>query len=62
MLPFHRRVQAADYREGAQLTEVPMDALRKALNPAAEETLDPDDWTAVQALSHQIVDEAISCH
>ena len=36
-----------------------MDALRKALNPAAEETLDPDDWTEVQALSHQIVDDAV---
>ena len=36
-----------------------MDAL-KALNPAAEETLDPDDWTEVQALSHQIVDDAVS--
>ncbi|KAB0265918.1 pyridoxal phosphate-dependent decarboxylase family protein [Microvirga brassicacearum] len=36
-----------------------MGALRKALNAAAEETLDPDDWTDVQALSHQIVDDAI---
>jgi aromatic-L-amino-acid decarboxylase len=35
-----------------------MNALRKALNPA-EETLDPDDWAAVQALSHQIVDDAV---
>ncbi len=36
-----------------------MDALRKALNAAAEETLDPDDWTDVQALSHRIVADAI---
>ena len=36
-----------------------MDALRKALNPAAEETLDPDDWSDVQALSHRIVDDAV---
>ena len=36
-----------------------MDAL-KALNPTAEETLDPDDWSEVQALSHQIVDDAVS--
>ena len=35
-----------------------MDAL-KALNPTAEETLDPDDWTEVQALSYQIVDDAV---
>jgi glutamate/tyrosine decarboxylase-like PLP-dependent enzyme len=27
--------------------------------PKPEETLDPDDWTDAQALSHQIVDEAI---
>lgn len=37
-----------------------MDTLRKALNPAAEETLDPNDWTEVQELSHQIVDDAVS--
>ena len=37
-----------------------MDPLRNALNAAAEETLDPDDWTEVQALSHQIVDDAVS--
>jgi aromatic-L-amino-acid/L-tryptophan decarboxylase len=36
-----------------------VDAL-KALNPTAEETLDPDDWSEVQALSHQIVDDAVS--
>jgi aromatic-L-amino-acid/L-tryptophan decarboxylase len=34
-----------------------MDAL--ALKAAAEETLDPDDWADVQALSHQIVDDAV---
>ncbi len=33
-----------------------MDTLRKA---AAEETLDPDDWADVQALSHQVVDDAV---
>jgi aromatic-L-amino-acid/L-tryptophan decarboxylase len=36
-----------------------MDALRKALNTATEETLDPDDWADVQALSHLIVDDAV---
>ena len=36
-----------------------MDALKKALNGAAEETLDPDDWTDVQALSHRILDDAV---
>ena len=36
-----------------------MDALRKALDAAAEETLDPDDWTEVRTLSHQIVDDAV---
>jgi hypothetical protein len=36
-----------------------MDALQKALNGAAEETLDPDDWTDVQALSHRILDDAV---
>jgi aromatic-L-amino-acid/L-tryptophan decarboxylase len=36
-----------------------MDALRKALDAAAEETLDPDDWTEVRALSHQIVNDAV---
>ncbi len=28
--------------------------------PAAEETLDPDDWADVQALSHRIVEDAIA--
>jgi hypothetical protein len=32
----------------------------KALNQTAEETLDPDDWSEVQALSHQIVDDAVT--
>ena len=36
-----------------------MDPLRNALNAAAEETLDPADWTELQALSHQIVDDAV---
>jgi aromatic-L-amino-acid decarboxylase len=36
-----------------------MDALPKALNAATEETLDPDDWADVQALSHRIVEDAI---
>lgn len=36
-----------------------MAALRGALNAPAEETLDPDDWASVQALSHRIVDDAI---
>jgi glutamate/tyrosine decarboxylase-like PLP-dependent enzyme len=36
-----------------------MGALRKSSKPAAEETLDPADWAELQALSHQIVDEAV---
>ena len=36
-----------------------MDASRKALNAATEETLDPDDWTEMEALSHRIVDDAV---
>src|SRR4051812_14584107 len=32
---------------------------RKASTPAEEETLDPADWTEVQGLSHQIVDDAV---
>ena len=36
-----------------------MDALRKASSAAAEESLDPDDWAEVQALSRQIVDDAV---
>ena len=29
------------------------------MNAAAEESLDPDDWTDVQVLSHQIIDDAV---
>ncbi|MFU0507233.1 pyridoxal phosphate-dependent decarboxylase family protein [Pseudaminobacter sp. NGMCC 1.201702] len=36
-----------------------MDALRIPMPAAAEETLDPADWTEVQALSHQVIDDAI---
>lgn len=36
-----------------------MDSSRKNLNTAAEETLDPSDWTDVLALSHRIVDDAV---
>src|SRR5215472_13295546 len=36
-----------------------MDALRKALNARAEETLDPDDWSEVERLSHQIIEDAV---
>ncbi|RWK60593.1 aspartate aminotransferase family protein [Mesorhizobium sp.] len=39
-----------------------MDAMLKAVGTAstvAEETLDPVDWTEVQALSHRIVDDAV---
>jgi aromatic-L-amino-acid decarboxylase len=36
-----------------------MDAMQKSSNPAAEETLDPVDWSELQTLSHQIVDDAI---
>ncbi|WP_457580360.1 pyridoxal phosphate-dependent decarboxylase family protein [Ensifer canadensis] len=36
-----------------------MEASRKAPATAGEETLDPDDWTDLRALSHRIVDDAI---
>src|SRR3954447_8381117 len=36
-----------------------MDAPRKGLNVTAEETLDPGDWAELQALSHQIIDDAV---
>ena len=36
-----------------------MDASLKTSSVAAEETLDPSDWTEVQALSHQILDDAV---
>jgi glutamate/tyrosine decarboxylase-like PLP-dependent enzyme len=36
-----------------------MQPLGTASSTAAEETLDPDDWADVQALSHQIVTDAI---
>lgn len=36
-----------------------MNAMRKALNAPAEETLDPDDWSDVEALSHQIIGDAV---
>jgi glutamate/tyrosine decarboxylase-like PLP-dependent enzyme len=36
-----------------------MDASRTVLNASAEETLDPDDWSAVEALSHRIVGDAV---
>lgn len=36
-----------------------MDSRREELNRLVEETLDPDDWTEVQTLSHHIVDEAV---
>jgi aromatic-L-amino-acid/L-tryptophan decarboxylase len=36
-----------------------MSTLQKVPNLAAEETLDPNNWADLQALSHQIVDDAI---
>jgi glutamate/tyrosine decarboxylase-like PLP-dependent enzyme len=36
-----------------------MTALKTAWNAVAEETLDPADWTDVQALSHRIVEDAV---
>src|SRR5262249_32000531 len=41
------------------LREARMDVLRKALNAPAEETLDPNNWSDVETLSHQIIDDAI---
>ncbi|KAA1001748.1 aspartate aminotransferase family protein [Paraburkholderia panacisoli] len=39
--------------EAAGLPSIP------GIRPQFEETLDPDDWTAVRALSHQIIDDAV---
>jgi aromatic-L-amino-acid decarboxylase len=36
-----------------------MDASGKFVDPTAEETLDPKDWTDLQALTHRIVDDAV---
>jgi len=36
-----------------------MDALWGAPTAQAEETLDPDDWTPVRALSHRMIDDAV---
>ncbi|MEW6630347.1 MAG: pyridoxal-dependent decarboxylase [Pseudomonadota bacterium] len=36
-----------------------MDNFRKSENGTADETLDPPDWADIQALSHQIVDDAV---
>ena len=36
-----------------------MDIAQETLGVAAEETLDPADWAAVQALSHQVIDDAV---
>lgn len=36
-----------------------MDTLRNDLNTVAEETLDPEDWSDVQALSHRMIDDAV---
>ena len=37
-----------------------MDAAQETLGMLAEETLDPQDWADVQALSHRIVDDAVA--
>ncbi|KRB29471.1 amino acid decarboxylase [Mesorhizobium sp. Root695] len=36
-----------------------MDAVQEPLGLVAEETLDPLDWADVQALSHQVIDDAV---
>ena len=36
-----------------------MDALRKIENEAAEETLDPEEWSAALELSHRIIDDSV---
>jgi aromatic-L-amino-acid decarboxylase len=36
-----------------------MEASRKIVNAPAEETLDPDDWSAAMELSHQIIDDTV---
>jgi aromatic-L-amino-acid/L-tryptophan decarboxylase len=37
-----------------------VDIRQDVLPPGMEETLDPGDWTSAQALSHQIVDDAVA--
>ena len=51
-LPVPRRVTTHSEEAG-------MDRTPRSSSAAAEETLDPDDWTEVQALSHRIVDDAV---
>jgi glutamate/tyrosine decarboxylase-like PLP-dependent enzyme len=36
-----------------------MDVAQKAVNAPAEETLDPEDWSEVEGLSHQIIEDAL---
>jgi glutamate/tyrosine decarboxylase-like PLP-dependent enzyme len=36
-----------------------MDIAQETLGLVAEETLDPADWASVQALSHQVIDDAV---
>jgi len=36
-----------------------MDVVRKAVTAPAEETLDPDDWSDAEMLSHQIIEDAV---
>ena len=37
-----------------------MQAQNSGVNASVEETLDPEDWNGAQALSHQIVDDAVA--
>ena len=57
-LPF--RVRPLDTNSRHNLMKRPeMDTSRTSLSLASEETLDPGDWSEVQALSHQILDDAV---
>ena len=58
-LRFRARRPAASSRRMMAAGALDMDAMRERLRWRAEETLDPDDWADVQALSHRIVDDAV---
>ena len=58
-LPFPARHPGSSSQLDSSEKHLKMNASRTSLNMAAEETLDPDDWSDVQVLSHRIVDDAV---
>lgn len=56
--PFRVRPRDTNFQHKL-MKRLEMDTSRTSLNLASEETLDPGDWSEVQALSHQILDDAV---